>query len=121
MQMQLTISQSHVGDKGLVHLLAPSVRRLERIFLNRIEGATNTRLLAFMLDISHNVMYSAVQDVVLPPFPQWGNPVGRTERVLDFTVDTMPRLRELKISGDVLVVHLWLEDQCQGCTGLLRM
>ena len=99
---QLTISRSHMGDKDLGHLFAPSARTLERVVLDRLEGVTNTGLLAFLLGVSQNVMYLTVQDVALPPFRQWGNlMIGRTERALDIAVDKMPRLRELRISGDV--------------------
>ncbi|KAG8217027.1 hypothetical protein J3R82DRAFT_7343 [Butyriboletus roseoflavus] len=137
---QLTISQSHVNDKDLVHLFASSARTLERVVLHRIEGITNVGLLVFLLSISQNVVYSTVQDVALAPFPQWGNLViGRTERALDVVVDKMPSLRELRIGGDVAsefmlarrskmfvahstseearvpVVELWLEDVPRLC------
>ena len=137
---QLTITRSHVGDKDLVHLFASSAKTLERVVLDRIEGVTNAGLFAFLLAISENVAYLTVQDVALPPFRQWGNLViGRTERALDVVVDKMPRLRELRISGDVAsefmldrrskmfvahdtpggarvpMVRLWLEDVPRLC------
>lgn len=108
--------------------------------LDRIEGVTNAGLLAFLLAISQNVVYLTVRDVALPPFRQWGHLViGRTERALDVVVDKMPRLRELRIGGDVAsefmldrrskmfvahntlermrvpIVRLWLEDVPRLC------
>ncbi|KAG9308218.1 hypothetical protein JVU11DRAFT_12234 [Chiua virens] len=137
---QLTISRSHMGDKDLVHLFASSAKTLERVVLDKIEGVTNAGLSAFLLTISRNVVYLTVQDVALPPIRQWGNLViGRIERALDVVVDKMPRLRELRISGDVAsefmldrrsktfvasdtaektrvpVVRLWLEDVPRLC------
>lgn len=136
----LTISRSRVGDKDLMHLFASSAKTLERVVLDRIEGVTNAGLAVFLLGISQNVVYLTIQDVALPPFRHWGNLViGRMERALDVVVDKMPRLRELRISGDVAsefmldrrskmfairntsevtrvpVVHLWLEDVPRLC------
>lgn len=137
---QLTLSRSRVGDKDLVHLFASSAKTLETVVLDRIEGVTNAGLVAFLLAISQNVACLTVQDVALPPFQQWGNLViGRTERALDVVVGKMPRLRELRISGDVAsefmldrrtkmfiaretsegtrvpVVQLWLDDVPRLC------
>ncbi|KAF8431088.1 hypothetical protein L210DRAFT_3561192 [Boletus edulis BED1] len=137
---QLTISRSHVCDKDLTHLFGSSVKTLERVVLDSIEGVTNAGLLAFLIAISLNVVYLTVQDVALPPFRQWGNLlIGRTERALDTVVDKMLRLRELRISGDVAsefmldrrskmfvahdtsdetrvpVVQLWVEDVPRLC------
>lgn len=137
---QLTISQSHMGDKDLVHLFASSAKTLERVVLDRIEGVTNAGLCAFLLAISQNVVYLTIQDVGLPPFQQWGSLViGRTQRALDVVIDKMFQLRELRIGGDVAsefmldrrskmfiayngpedmrvpVVLLWLEDVPRLC------
>ncbi|KAF8554120.1 hypothetical protein OG21DRAFT_1509254 [Imleria badia] len=98
----LTISRSRVGDKDLVYLFTSSAKTLERVVLDSIEGVTNAGLAVFLLGISQNVVYLTVRDVALPPFRHWGNLViGRMERALDVVVDKMPRLRELRISGDV--------------------
>lgn len=137
---QLAISRSHVSDKDLVRLFTSSARTLERVVLDRVEGVTNAGLYTFLLAISQNVVCLTVQDVALPPFRQRGNLViGRTERALDGAVDKMPRLRELRISGDVAsefmldrrskmfvahnsseetqaaVVRLWFEDVPRLC------
>lgn len=139
---QLLLSRSHVSDRDLAHLFASSGRTLERVVLDRIVGVTNAGLVAFLLGITQSVVYLTVQDVALPPFRQWGHLViGRTERALDVVVDKMPRLRELRIGGDVAsefmldrrskmfvaqngcglkgrrvpVVRLWLEDVPRLC------
>ncbi|KIJ60219.1 hypothetical protein HYDPIDRAFT_32476 [Hydnomerulius pinastri MD-312] len=93
---ELTISHFlHMTDKELMYNLSSSFQSLERVTLDCISGITNTGLRTFLNAISHSVSSLTIQ------FTGYGYGKQREELALDAVIGNMPRLRQLRIKGDL--------------------
>ncbi|KIJ60210.1 hypothetical protein HYDPIDRAFT_117478 [Hydnomerulius pinastri MD-312] len=93
---ELTISgYLHMTDEELMYILSSSSQSLERVTLDFILGITNTGLRTFLSAISQNVSSLTIQ------FAGYGYGKQHEELALDAVIGGMPRLRQLRIKGDL--------------------
>ncbi|KIJ60225.1 hypothetical protein HYDPIDRAFT_117498, partial [Hydnomerulius pinastri MD-312] len=94
---ELTISRFlHMTDKELMYILSSSFQSLERVTLDSISGITNAGLRTFLSAISQSVSSLTIQFTGYRYGTQQPD-----ERALDAVIGDMPRLRQLRIKGDL--------------------